>query len=103
MLNFEDVGASSYNIYVSTTPSTHTFLVTNNKAGVKHCAQSSTGPDGNGMRTSQDVSLEQGFHPTADTSLLFILMTGDNGFGTEGTMGKDSAGLDRTADSYCAK
>ena len=55
------------------------------------------------MMTVADFTLESAFSGSADTTALFILVTADNGGGTEGPLGSDSAGTDRTADTYCAQ
>jgi len=100
-LNFENVNASSYNVYVSTAAGTHPFLVLDYQVGVAYCDEPVTGPDGNGMMTRTGMDLESGFHPTADTSDLFILISADNGSGTEGTLGYDSIPTERSSDDRC--
>ncbi len=98
-LTFEDVGATHYNVYVSNQASTAPFRVANAANGKKDCAVATTSP-GPGLRRIA------GYDPNAGISgpkgLLFILVTADNGAGTEGSLGVTSSGGTRSADGYCA-
>lgn len=99
-LQFEDVGADRYNIYVSTKPSTTPFQVSSPALGKRDCnvAVSSAGPG-----LLQVKNYDAGAGITGSPALLSILITADNGSGTEGPLGTQSAGPSRTADAYCAR
>jgi hypothetical protein len=99
-IRFADTGSSRYNLYVSKTPSTHPFHVAS-PAGKKECALSGLVSVGGGMKELQNYDLDAGLSVPPGT-VLYILVTADNGPGTEGTPGTDSAGADRTTDSSCA-
>ena len=99
-ITFEDMGAFSYNLYVSTQPETRPFHVADSEAGALTCNIPTSSAAG-GMLTSPGVDLASGI--TGDASLLFILVTADGGGGTEGALGFTSAGFERTADTYCAR
>jgi fibronectin type 3 domain-containing protein len=96
---FEDVSATNYNLYVSKTPNSHPFLVTVSNEGKKDCAVPGSTPAAGGMRELINYSLETGIAGSAD--ILYFIVTADNGAMTEGSLGRDSALVDRTADSYC--
>ena len=97
-LDFEDVGAVHYQIYVSNSPVTSAFLVADPAYGSKDCSWSAwTGAEE--MLTMAGVSLEAGI--TGSTSVLYFLVTGDNGLGAEGPLGTASDGTTRVADSAC--
>lgn len=98
-LRFQDVAAARYNVYVSNSPTTSPFQVSDPSNGKKNCAVAVT-PAGAGSLEVADYDPEAGI--TGDRSLLFILVTADNGAGTEGTLGQKSGAV-RTADSYCSR
>ena len=100
-ISFEDVGSTSYNIYVSKTPGTGPFVVSDPASGKRECGLAGITSIGGGMSQVPGYSLESGL--AGDTSLLFFLVTADNGPGTEGSLGRDSALVERTADSYCKR
>jgi hypothetical protein len=101
-LRFESVGASHYQIYVSTNASTAPFRVADPAKGDTLCALSGwTGPDGSGMLTLTGVNLSGGI--TGPAEALFFLITADSGSGTEGPLGYATGPVARTADSYCNK
>jgi hypothetical protein len=97
-LTFQDVGANSYNVYVSNTPNTGPFKVANAATGKKDCAVAVT-------TSAPGVLQVNSYNPDAgisgDRSLLSILVTADNGASTEATLGLDSSGGVRAADAYC--
>lgn len=99
-LQFEDIGAQYYNIYVSNNPNTHSFLVSSTINGKKDCHITIDNDLGD-MLEVLNYNLESGI--TGDTSKLFILISADNGSGTEGSIGFDSANLERSSSSYCNK
>jgi hypothetical protein len=92
-------GAMRYNVYVSTQASTLPFGVTDPGTGKKSCAvpwQSQIG--GTGVSLGFDV--EAGIAP--NQNIYYILVTGDRGSTTEGTLGFTSDATDRAADARCA-
>jgi len=97
-LQFEDVAAAAYNVYVSSSATTSSFRVADPANGKKDCAIAVT-PAGAGLLQVTDYDPDAGI--TGDRSQLFILVTADNGAGTEASLGTRSGGL-RTADAYCA-
>ncbi len=99
-LQFEDIGALYYNIYVSNKPSTHSFAVSSSLDGKKACHITIDNDLGE-MLEVLNFNLESGI--TGDTSKLFILISADNGSSTEGSHGFDSSNIERGADSYCNK
>ena len=99
-ITFENVGAASYDLYVSSQSETRPFHVADSEAGALTCNIPTSSAAG-GMLTSPEVDLASGI--TGDTALLFILITADGGSGTEGALGLTSAGFERTADAYCAR
>ncbi len=99
-IQFEDIGAQSYNLYVSNNPNTHSFSVSSSSDGKKDCNITINNDLGE-MLEVLNYNLENGI--TGDTSKLFILVSGDNGSGTEGSLGFDSFSIERTASSYCNK
>jgi hypothetical protein len=48
----------------------------------------------------RDYSVEQGI--AAPAAIYYILVTGDNGPGSEGSLGLATSGAERSADSRCA-
>ncbi len=99
-LTFEDVGASHYNIYVSTAADTHDFLVSLTDDGKADCGGLDGATDNGEMLTFSGYSLENGL--TGDTSTIYFLVTADNGVaGSEGPLGEDSETLARSATENC--
>lgn len=98
-LTFEDTGATHYNVYVSNQAATAPFHVANAANGKKDCAVATT-PAGTGLR--RVAGYDPGAGITGPKGLLFILVTADNGAGTEGSLGAASNGTTRSADAYCA-
>jgi len=99
---FEDVTASHYQVYVSNSPNTSAFQVADAAYGKRDCAWAGWTADAeSGMLRMSLVDLENGI--TGSTQVLYFLVTADNGFGTEGTLGVNSSGTTRTADTYCDK
>jgi len=97
---FEDVTAAGYNLYISNNPATHDFQVASNLLGNRQCGITTAGAPA-GMRSATGLTLETGI--SGSTTALYFLITADNGAGTEGSLGFDSAPLARTADGYCAQ
>ncbi|MBP7149203.1 MAG: hypothetical protein KBD01_16865 [Acidobacteria bacterium] len=98
-LAFADVGALHYNLYVSRAAGTHSFEVGAPDRGKVDCDVATMGAGG--VRMVQDYDADAGL--AGDPSLLFLLVTADNGPATETTLGADSAGLERTATASCAR
>jgi hypothetical protein len=99
---FEDVSAGHYQVYVSNSPITSAFQVADAAYGKRDCAWAGWTADAEpGMLRMSSVNLESGI--TGSTEVLYFLVTADNGFGTEGSLGNDSSGTARTADAYCDK
>lgn len=99
-LRFEDTGSSRYNVYVSNAPGTSPFRVSSPADGKQDCDAAATSIGG-GMKQVTGYDLDAGI--TGSTSLLFVLVTADNGPATEGALGTASSSIPRTADSYCAR
>ncbi|MEW6757697.1 MAG: M6 family metalloprotease domain-containing protein [Acidobacteriota bacterium] len=97
-LEFEDVGAYHYQLYVSSSPVTTAFQVTDAAVGKKDCLWSSWTDAGELLQVG-DVNVEAGL--TSTPAVLYFLVTADNGTGSEGSLGTTSEGATRTADSYC--
>lgn len=98
---FEDTGSVNYNIYVSNQAGTSPFLVSSGINGKRICAVAKASSESPGMLVAEGVDISSGI--TGGASLLFFLVAGDNGSGTEGPLGFDSSGGTRSADAYCAK
>ncbi len=97
-LTFENIGAPNYNVYVSTAPATQPFQV-DSGIGKRDCDVPWT-PVLGGKATVQNYDLEAGL---VSADLYLILVTGDNGPPTEGTLGFTSSSGERSATSRCAK
>ena len=99
-LSFQRNGATNYNVYVSTDPGTFPFLVNAPSAGKKSCdVPFNSQLGGKGLILGYDV--EAGI--TGGAGAFYILISGDDGPATEGSLGSSSAGTDdRTAESLCA-
>jgi hypothetical protein len=97
-LNFEDVGAAHYQFYVSNSPETSDFKVSDSTYGKMDCSWSEWA-DGGEMLAVTGLTPETGI--TGSTTVLYFLVTGDNGPGAEGPLGQSSDGTPRTADSTC--
>jgi hypothetical protein len=97
-IQFEDVSASAYNVYVSNSPNTHSFQVSSSASGKRTCGTSNVSI-GSGMRQTSNYNPDSGI--SGSTSVLYFIISADNGPTTEGSLGKDSSLVDRTADSYC--
>ncbi len=93
-LSFQDVGAAHYNVYVSRSADTAPFRVADLPQGKRDCAVP-TETDGFGRRKIVSYDLDAG-------AALFVLVTADDGPGTEGSLGRDAAGAHRDADARCA-
>jgi hypothetical protein len=100
-LDFESVGASRYNLYVSTSPATAPFAVASSGAGTRQCDLPGLSSSGAGRLLASNVNLEAGLGGPA--GILFFLVTADNGAGTEGSLGLDSHAVERSADDYCSR
>ncbi len=98
-LTFEHIGATNYNVYVSTLPATAPFAV-DPPAGKKDCDVAWTPMIGGRARVA-NYDVEAGI--AAASPVHYILVTGDNGTPSEGTLGFTSAGAERSADSRCAR
>jgi len=95
-LSFEHVGAVHYNVYVSTNPQSVPFDVTGG-AGKMDCGvQWAPSLGGTALVTAYDV--DSGITP--GSTVHYILVSGDNGSSTEGSLGFSSSS-ERTADTYC--
>lgn len=99
-IQFSNLGSYKYNIYVSKNPNTHPFNVTGSLNGKKDC-NIATIINGENLREINSYGLEAGL--TGDYTALYVLVTADNGFGTEGSLGLDSFSQGRTSTEYCAK
>ena len=99
-IEFEDLGATNYNVYVSVQRGTDPFLVTDVDQGKRDCAVSVT-PAGPEMLRTTSYDVEEGF--ATASNIYYILVSADNGSPYEGPLGYQSGGRERTADSYCAK
>jgi hypothetical protein len=97
-VSFEDVGASRYNLYVSTFPAGHPFRVLNASAGRRNCALAGLISSG-GRLIYQSADLSAGI--TGPATVFYFLVSADNGSGTEGPLGRDSLGEAITADAAC--
>lgn len=98
-LQFQNISASHYNLYVSNSPVTHSFQVASSTMGKKDCNLS-------GLTVVNATTLQKSNYDPApgisgNTDILYFLVDADNGGGREGTLGNDSALVGRTADSYC--
>lgn len=98
-LRFEDTGSTSYNLYVSSLPATSPFKVAAAGDGKKECGLAGLVSIGGGMKQLTNYDPSAGL--TGNTSILFFLVTADNGPGTEGSLGTNSSLAERTSDSYC--
>jgi hypothetical protein len=98
-MTFEDVGSTRYDLYVSTAPGTSPFAVASAQSGKKDCGLAGVATAGPGLLGVTNYDLGAGI--TGDTGLLCVLVTADNGPGTEGTLGHASNGAPRTADAGC--
>jgi hypothetical protein len=99
-LTFSDTGSSRYNLYVSNSPGTGPFRVDSPLDGKKSCALAGLIPGPGPTWTLGGYDTDAGI--TGPRRVLFILVTADNGPGTEGTLGSNSASAERSADSRCA-
>jgi fibronectin type 3 domain-containing protein len=99
-IRFEDVGASHYQAYVSTQAASGPFLV-NAPNGRTDCGLDGWIPAPGGMLSIDGYDL-QGSIP-GNPSTLFLLVTADNGPGSEGSLGHQTGGTERTAESYCRR
>lgn len=97
-LEFEDVAAAHYQLYVSASPVTTSFQVTDPAVGKRDCLWSAWTDAGEFLQVP-GLSLESGL--TSTPTVLYFLVTADNGVGAEGPLGTTSDGTHRTADSYC--
>ena len=97
-LSFEDAGATRYNLYVSNGPSGHPLRVLNAANGKKTCALTGLLSSG-GRLTLQNADLSAGI--TGPGNVLYFLISGDNGTGTEGPLGHDALGEELGADTAC--
>ena len=99
-IQFQDVGALNYNVYVSNSRATHPFVVGDPATGNRQCNVAGVVAGAAGYKKAEGVSLESGI--TGSTSVLYFLITADdNVMSSEGPMGFDSAAVERTPDSYC--
>jgi hypothetical protein len=99
-LQFEDVGAAHYQIYVSTSPATDPFAVTP-PDGRKDCQFTGWASGPEGMFNLMDYDL-QGEIPGSPV-VLYFLVTADNGPGSEGPLGYRTGPAERTAQQYCRR
>jgi hypothetical protein len=99
-IQFNDLGNFRYNLYVSKTPQTNPFQVTGSSYGKKDCNVLASTIGGN-LKEISNYNLD--LNIAGDYSILYVLITSDNGFGTEGTLGFDSFLNGRTATEYYAK
>ena len=97
-LIIDDIGATDYNVYVSTDPSTAPFDATPT-AGKVDCGMPVT-PAGGGSLVISGYVPEVGILQTSD--VYFMLVTGDSGAGSEGPLGFTSGGTQRSANTACA-
>ncbi len=97
-LRFEDLGAPSYNVYVSTAPFTQPFAVAA-PAGKKSCALATAVAPG-GMRSVTAYDVEGGI--ASASQVYFILVTAGTGVPPEGGAGYTSTGSPRSLSSPCA-
>jgi hypothetical protein len=100
-LTFANAGATRYNLYVSKTAGTAPFRVASSANGKKACVLSGVTSAGAGLLQAANVDLDTGI--TGTKRILYFLVTADNGPATEGSLGKRTGGVERTADSYCAR
>ena len=100
-LRFSDTGSAHYNLYVSTRPFTAPFEVSSPIVGKKDCNPAGIVSAGTGEKQLTGYSLEAGI--SGPGRVLFFMVTADNGAGTEGSLGTDSTGAERSADAYCAR
>jgi len=98
-LTFEDTGSTHYDLYVSTSPVSTPFAVSDPRSGKKDCALAGVVSAGGGMLTVPAYDLSAGI--TGGTGVLYVLITADNGPGAEGPLGRTSDAVDRTADARC--
>ncbi len=99
-LRFQDLGTNRYNVYVSNDPTTAPFKVGDPSHGKKDCAVAVSSA-GAGLLQVTNYDPDAGI--TGNRSLLAILVSADNGAGTEGTLGSNSSGGPRDADAYCSR
>ncbi len=97
-ISFEDAGAARYNLYVSNSPSGHPFKVLDPYEGNRSCALGGLISSG-GSLILQNADLAAGI--TGPASLLYFLVSADNGAGTESPLGHDSLNSEITADAAC--
>ena len=97
-ISFEDVGAAHYNLYVSTSPSGHPFKVLSATMGKRACSLAGLISSG-GRLILQNADLASGI--TGPTTVLYFLVSADNGPGTESPLGRDALGQETTADTAC--
>lgn len=99
-LSFQDVSAAHHNVDVSKSPGIAPFPVSVAADGKRGCAVA-TVPDGVGRRRIPAYDLDAGI--LAPGNMLFVLVTADDGPATEGSLGGDSFGQERSDDSRCAR
>ena len=99
-LTFQKItGATHYNVYVSTLASTLPFEVTTPGVGKKSCSVAWNGVLG-GKAVIQSYDVDSGFAP--NTPVLYILVSGDKGIASEGSLGFTSDATPRDATFRCA-
>ena len=93
-------GATNYNVYVSTQATTLPMQVGDSNVGKTICDIPWTGQFG-GTAVSNGIDVESGI--TGGDGMYYILVSGDDGAPTEGTLGFTSGfSSERDADSRCA-
>lgn len=99
-IEFQDIGALNYNVYVSNSRVTHPFIVGDPATGNKQCNIAGVVAGAAGYKKTEGASLETGI--TGSTTVLYFLVTADdNVMSSEGPLGFDSAAVERAANGYC--
>jgi len=96
-LVFEDLGAASYNVYVSTEPGTLPFVATST-TGKSDCAVPTSGAPA-GLLKVVGYDVDSGVSSPSD--IHYILVTADDGGANEGTPGYASSATERSTDASC--
>jgi hypothetical protein len=96
---FENISATHYQVYISNSSNTAAFQVADPDFGKRDCSWTGWTTEPDTMLKMTGVDLESGL--AGSTQVLYFMVTGDNGFGTEGSLGNNSDLVERTADAYC--
>lgn len=100
-LHFQDIGALHYNVYVSAQPGTHPFAVSDPALGKRDCHVEGVVAESPGRLLLSNYDPATGL--SGPQPILFLLLTADNGTGSENSLGRDSQAVERSATARCAR